>query len=127
MRRVVIPLLGLVLMILVAPAAPAPAAPVPLQVYGAWHCGNDACIWGTVRDLTEFDSQNHWLIDRGDGRPSVNVVVLSFVQPLKLLNLTTDGTTVDGIPRGFTPELVGYFTSRGFRVQLSTGGVRSVA
>ena len=24
------------------------AAPItPIQVYGAWHCGNDACLWGT--------------------------------------------------------------------------------
>lgn len=124
MRRVVIPLLGLVLMFLGAPAAP--AAPTPVQVYGAWHCGNDACIWGNVRDLAEFDAQNHWLVDRGDGRPSVNLVVLSFVQPLKLLNLTTDSTTLNGIPRGFTAELVGYFTSRGIRVQLSIGGITYV-
>ncbi|HEV8561481.1 MAG TPA: hypothetical protein VGR06_34610 [Actinophytocola sp.] len=126
MRRVVIPLLGLLLTFLIAPATPAPAAGTQLQVYGAWHCGNDACIWGTVRDLAEFDSQNHWLVDRGDGRPSVNLVVLSFVQPLKLLNLTTDATTLNGIPRGFTPELVGYFTSRGIRVQLSIGGITYV-
>jgi hypothetical protein len=123
MRRVVIPLLGLLLTFLIAPATPASAAGTQPQVYGAWHCGNDACIWGTVRGLAEFDSQNHWLVDRGDGRPSVNLVVLSFVQPLKLLNLTTDATTLNGIPRGFTPELVGYFTARGVRVQLSIGGI----
>lgn len=124
MRRVLIPLLGLLLM-LVHPLT-APAASAPLQVYGAWHCGNDACIWGTVRDLTEFDHNNHWLVDRGDGRPSVNVVVLAFVEPMKLLNLTTDSATLNGIPRGFTPELVNYFTSRGVRVQLSIGGITYV-
>jgi hypothetical protein len=43
------------------------------------------------------------LIDRGDGRPSVNIVVLSFLHPLKLLNLTTDATTLNGVPRGMTP------------------------
>jgi hypothetical protein len=126
MRRVLIPLLSLLSALLIAPAAPARAAVTPLQVYGAWHCGDDACIWGTVRDLAEFDAKNHWLIDRGDGRPSVNLVVLSFVHPVKLLNLTTDGTTLAGIPRGFTPELVGYFTSRGIRVQLSIGGITYV-
>ena len=121
MPRVLIPLIGLLAALLFAPAQA--AAATPPRVYGAWHCGNDACIWGTVRDLSEFDSQNHWLIDRGDGRPSVNLVVLSFVQPLKLLNLTNDSATVAGIPRGFTPELVNYFTSRGIRVQLSIGGI----
>ena len=62
----------------------------PIQIYGAWHAGNDACSWATVRTVTEFDSKNHWLVDRGDGKPSVNLIVLSFVNPLKLLNKTTD-------------------------------------
>ena len=35
----------------------------PPQVYGAWHCSNDACVWGTPRAITEFDAMNHWLID----------------------------------------------------------------
>ncbi|MCW3816735.1 hypothetical protein ONA91_20010 [Micromonospora sp. DR5-3] len=103
--------------------APAPAAATPIQVYGAWHCGNDYCTWGTTRTVTEFDSQNHWLIDRGDGRPSVNLVVLSFVNPLDLLHQTTDATTLDGVPRGMTPEIVGWFTTHGVRVMLSIGGI----
>ena len=114
------------LLALVALGAVWPAAPVsagPLQVYGAWHCSNDACTWGAVRTDTEFDSKNHWLIDRGDGRASVNVVVLSFVHPLKLLNQTTDATTLNGVPRGMTPQIVSYFTSRGVRVMLSIGGI----
>ena len=53
----------------------------PIQIYGSWHCGSDFCTWSTVRSQTEFDAKNHWLIDRGDGRPSVNLVVLSFVLP----------------------------------------------
>src|SRR5262245_35932457 len=56
-----------------APATAAHAAPTPIQVYGAWHCSNDACTWSTVRTVAEFDSQNHWLIDRGTGQPSVNL------------------------------------------------------
>ena len=48
-----------------------------------------------VRDLAEFDQKNHWLIDRGDGRPSVNLVVLSFVHPLRLLDGTTDGADAE--------------------------------
>src|SRR4051794_30949338 len=96
--------------------APAAAAATPVQIYGAWHCGDDYCTWGAVRTVAQFDSRNHWLIDRGDGRPSVNVVVLSFVNPRKLLDQTTDATTLDGVPRGMTSDIVGYFTSRGVRV-----------
>jgi hypothetical protein len=99
----------------------------PLEVYGAWHCGSDYCTWGTVRDVSEFDQKNHWLIDRGGGGgPSVNLVVLSFVHPLKLLNKTTDGTTLNGVPRGMTADIVSYFTSRGVRVMLSIGGITYV-
>ena len=102
---------------------PPPGPATPPQIYGAWHCGNDACTWATVRSGSEFDSQNHWLIDRGDGRPSVNLVVLSFVHPLKLLNQTTDAGTLNGVPRGMTAEIVNYFKSRNIRVMLSIGGI----
>lgn len=121
MRRFVA-LLSLLVPFLVAPV-PASAAPTPLQIYGAWHCGNDACTWTAVRNLTEFDQQNHWLIDRGDGRPSVNLVVLSFVHPERLLHKTTDAQTLDGVPRGMTAGVVDYFKSRGIRVMLSIGGI----
>lgn len=95
----------------------------PIQVYGAWHCSNDACLWGTVRSMTDFDANNHWLIDRGDGHPSVNLVVLSFVNPLKLLNGTTDAGDANGVPVGMTQAVVNYFTSHGIRVMLSIGGI----
>jgi len=97
-----------------------------IQVYGAWHCGNDACTWSTVRNATDFDTKNHWLIDRGDGHPSVNVVVLSFVHPLRLLQLTTDAQTLNGVPRGMTQDIVNYFTTRKVRVMLSIGGITYV-
>jgi hypothetical protein len=103
--------------------SPAAATSTPIQVYGAWHCSNDACLWGTVRTMTDFDTANHWLIDRGDGRPSVNLVVLSFVNPLKLLNGTTDSGDADGVPAGMTPAVVSYFASHGIRVMLSIGGI----
>lgn len=105
----------------VVPAASASATPV--SVYGAWLCGNDACTWASVRNMTDFDARNRWLVNRGDGTPSVNLVVLSFVQPLKLLNRTTDAQTLNGVPRGMTPEVVNYFKSRGVRVMLSIGGI----
>ncbi len=106
----------------VGQAAAAPAAPVAglrrlALRQRLLHLGHGA-------DRLEFDSQNHWLIDRGDGTASsVNLVVLSFVNPLRLLNGTTDATTLNGVPRGMTPDIVDYFTSRGVRVMLSIGGI----
>jgi hypothetical protein len=95
-------------------------------VYGAWHCGSDFCTWASVRNMTDFDTRNHWLIDRGDGSPSVNLVVLSFVQPLKLLNKTNDAGTALGVPIGMNSAVVNYFKSHGIRVQLSIGGITYV-
>jgi hypothetical protein len=102
------------------------AAATPIQIYGAWHCGNDACTWGSVRDMTDFDTKNHWIIDRGDGVPSVNLVILSFVNPLKLLNKTNDAQTVNGVPVGINAAVVSYFTSHNIRVMLSIGGITFV-
>jgi hypothetical protein len=104
-----------------AMATPASAA-TQIQVYGAWLCGTDECTWGTVPDMTTFDNDNHWLIDRGDGTPSVNLVVLAFVNPLKLLDKTSDSGDVNGVPVGMTSAVVNYFTSHGVRVMLSIGG-----
>jgi hypothetical protein len=76
--------------------------------------------------MTDFDLKNRWIIDRGNGTPSVNIVVLSFVEPLKLLNQTTDAGTLNGVPRGMTADVVNYFKSRGIRVMLSIGGITYV-
>src|SRR3984893_2007575 len=100
-----------------------PAHATQIQVYGAWHCGNDYCTWASVRDMTDFDTKNHWIIDRGDGSPSVNLVILSFVNPLKLLNLTNDSGTAQGVPIAMTPAIVSYFTAHNIRVMLSIGGI----
>ena len=86
--------------------------PQPFSIYGVWHCGNHYCDWDLMRDTSpgeEFDQANHWIIDRGDGTPSVNLVVLSFLEPLELLNQTTNEAFVNGIPRGITPDAVNYF------------------
>jgi hypothetical protein len=125
MRRL-LAVLALLLPSLAVPAAAAHAATNPMQVYGSWHCGNDACVWGSVRTVSEFDSQNHWLVDRGDGVASVNLVVLSFVEPLKLLHGTTDATTLNGVPRGMTSDIVNYFKAHNVRVMLSIGGITYV-
>ena len=111
-----------------AKPTPKPAAAMftNISVYGAWHCGNDFCTWSSVRNMTDFDARNHWIIDRGDGTPSVNLVVLSFVEPLKLLNKTNDSGTASGIPIGMNSSVVNYFKSHGIRVQLSIGGITYV-
>ena len=100
-------------------------AQTPIQIYGAWHCSNDFCTWGTVRNMTDFDTANHWMIDRGDGSglPSVNLVILSFVQPLKLLNKTNDSGDANGVPVGMNSAVVSYFTQHNVRVMLSIGGI----
>jgi hypothetical protein len=105
-----------------------PGPATPIQIFGVWHCGNHFCDWSIPRDTSpggEFDHANHWIIDRGDGsgKPSVNMVVLSFLEPLKLLNQTTDAGFVNGIPRGMTPDVVNYFKSKGITVMLSMGGI----
>ena len=109
------------------PVAAIGTAATPIQVYGSWHCGNDACTWASVRNMTDFDNMNHWLVDRGDGRPSVNLVVLSFVHPYRLLKKTNDTQTVNGVPRGMTQAIVDYFKSRNIRVMLSIGGITYVS
>ena len=102
-------------------------AQAPMPVYGAWHCGNDFCTWATERTTAEFDGRNHWLVSRGDGQPSVNLVVLAFVHPLRLLNRTTDAQTLNGVPLGMTPAIVKYFKDHGIRVMLSIGGITYVS
>jgi hypothetical protein len=103
-------------------AAPAAAATTPIQVYGVWLCGSDQCVWGSAPNMTTFDQQENWIINRGDGNPSVNLVVLAFVNPLKLLNGTTDSGDTNGVPNGMDSAVVSYFTSHGIRVMVSIGG-----
>ncbi len=114
----------IVLVLLAAPATSGKEPKTPIQIYGAWHCSNDHCAWATVRDMADFDTKNHWLIDRGDGSrlPSVNLVILSFVQPMKLLKLTSGPETANGIPIGMNSAVVRYFTRHKVRVMLSVGG-----
>ncbi|HEV2698793.1 MAG TPA: hypothetical protein VGU90_12420, partial [Terriglobales bacterium] len=100
-------------------------AQTPMQVYGAWHCTADFCTWATAEDSATFDTQNHWMIDRNMNNtfnPSVNLVIFSFVHPVKLMNLTTDSGDTNGIPSGMNQNAVSYFQTRGVRVIFSIGG-----
>jgi hypothetical protein len=105
-------------------AVPA-AAQTQMQIYGAWHCYTDGCSWASVPNMTTFDTDNHWMIDRDLNNtylPSVNLVILSFVDPVKLMNLTTDSGDTNGIPVGMNTAVINYFQSRGVRVMMSIGG-----
>lgn len=122
MRAKVFPLLVLVILAVLTTSA---NAQYQMQVYGLWHCYTDACSWASVPDMTTFDTNNHWVIDRSMDNtfhPSVNVVVLSFVDPVKLMSLTNDSSTVNGIPIGMNTAVINYFQSRGIRVMMSIGG-----
>ena len=101
---------------------PTPAPATPISIFGVWDCGNHYCDWSLVRDMAEFDLHNHWLIDRGNGHPSVNLVVLAFANPLKMLNQTDTGL-LNSIPIGMNQAVVNYFTSHGIRVMISIGGI----
>jgi hypothetical protein len=115
------------------PTVQPPVTPAAVQVYGAWHCSDDYCTWAAARDTSpggDFDTANHWLIDRdagpASGLPSVNVVVLSFVNPLTLLHGSSQADPLGGVPVGMTSDVVQYFTSHGIRVMVSIGGITYV-
>ncbi len=105
------------------PPPPPPPGSSSMEIYGVWHAGNHYADWALPRDVDgEFDQANRWIIDRGDGVPSVNLVVLSFLHPMQVLNMDpADPTT--GVPLGMTQEVVDYFRSAGIRVMMSIGGV----
>jgi len=73
--------------------------------------------------MEEFDRANHWIIAGNDGQPAVNLVVLSFLEPMDLLAHAADEDRLAGVPVGMTPEIVGYFKAHNIRVLLSMGGV----
>jgi hypothetical protein len=104
------------------PPPPPPGGPTPIQIFGVWHAGNHFADWALPRDIAEFDEANHWLIDRGDGRPSVNLVILSFLHPVQVLDMDS-GDPASGVPVGMTREIVDYFKDEGIRVMMSIGGV----
>jgi hypothetical protein len=125
MQRIPFPLRLAVAALAVLLSAFPLAAQTPLQVYGAWHCYTDGCSWASVPNMTTFDTDNRWLIDRnmnGTYDPSVNLVVLSFVNPVKLMNLTNDSGDINGIPIGMNSAVINYFQSKGVRVMMSIGG-----
>ncbi len=99
-----------------------PVDPTPMQVFGVWHAGDHYADWSQPVDMNTFDDNNRWIIDRGDGAPSVNLVVLSFLQPMHVLNMDPENPQT-GVPVGMTQDVVDYFKGAGIRVMMSIGGV----
>jgi len=81
------------------------------KVYAVWYCGDDQCTWASQPNLSNMD----WILNRGDGKPTANLVIFSFVNPMSLLQ-------PNGIPAGFTQDAVNFFTSQGIGVLFSIGG-----
>jgi len=79
------------------------------KIYSAWYCADDGCAWASPPT-----GNQSWLINRGDGEPTVNVVIFSFIDPLKLLQGT--------IPAGFTKGEVSYYKNKNVYVLFSIGG-----
>jgi len=90
----------------------------PSKLYGLWFCGDDACNWAVEPDLTKAA----WITNRGDGKPTFNTLIISFLDPLALLQKTNNGQFVNGVPKGITKRVVQFFQSAGINVMLSIGG-----
>ncbi len=105
------------------PPPPPPGEAEPMEIFGVWHAGNHYADWALRREYPEFHDANGWIIDRGDGTPSVNLVVLSFLHPMRVLERTTNDVTFEGVPIGMEPWVVDYFRDAGIRVMMSIGGV----
>jgi hypothetical protein len=83
------------------------------KIYSVWYCGDDACIWTSEPQV----NKSSWIADRGDGKTTANLVIFSFINPYSLMQ------DVNGIPKGFTQNVVNYFKSKGMYVIFSIGGI----
>jgi len=86
------------------------------SVYSIWHCGSD-CAWTSKPDL----SSSAWILNRGDGKHTTDLVILSFMDPIALVNGQNTGGYTNGVPNGMIQSYT-YFTSVGIRVIFSIGG-----
>jgi len=104
-------LVGAIFLALVSSTLAA-SLPALTKIYSIWYCGDDACEWKTEPNL----NATSWITNRGDGKPTVNLVIFSFINPYSLLQDPT------GIPKGFTQNAVNYFKNKGIYVSFSIGG-----
>ena len=94
----------------------------PIQIFGVWHAGNHYADWAFPRSYVEFHEANRWIIDGANGEPSVNLVVLSFLHPMEILNMTPL-VPESSVPIGMEQWIVDYFKLEGIRVMMSIGGI----
>jgi len=87
------------------------SAAQPSKIVGLWYCGDDACDWSKEPNTTSIQ----WIINRGDGKPTANVVIFAFLDPLALLQ-------TGGVPAGMTQNIVNFFKNAGIAVMFSIGG-----
>jgi len=92
---------------------------IPSRLYGLWHCGDDGCSW--FKEPNTSNSQ--WIINRGDGKPTANFVMFSFLDPVALLHGTNDQNFANGVPKGMTKNIIDFFKSKGITVMFSIGGI----
>jgi hypothetical protein len=85
------------------------ALPSLNKIYSAWFCGDDSCGWAAPPTNNQT-----WLTNRGDGKPTVNIITFAFIDPLTLLKGT--------IPAGFTKGEVNYYKNNNMYVMFSIGG-----
>jgi hypothetical protein len=107
------------------PPDPPPGDATAMQIFGVWHAGNHYADWALKRFTgigEEFDLANRWIIDGGDGTPSVNLVVLSFLHPIEVLTMDLSDPST-GVPPGMSQDVVNYFKDEGIRVMMSIGGI----
>jgi len=83
------------------------------RIYSLWYCADDACLWSREPKL---GANTSWILNRGDGRPTANIIIFSFINPASLLQ------SANGVPAGFTQAAVNYFKNQGIYVIFSIGG-----
>ena len=104
------------------PPLPSPEERTPIQIFGIWHAGDHYADWANAPDMAEFEWQNDWIINGNGGAPAVNLVVLSFLQPMDVLEMAP-GDPTTGVPPGMNRVVVDYFKDAEIRVMMSIGGV----
>jgi len=101
---------------------PGGGTPTPIQIFGVWHAGDHYADWANPTVMADFDYDNRWIIEGNNGKPAVNLVVLSFLHPTRVLEMDP-ADPKSGVPVGMTAAVVNFFKDESIRVMMSIGGV----
>ena len=71
--------------------------------------------------VSTFPVARHLIVYRRDAEN--RILIIRFLHPMKVLELTTDAVTTAGVPIGMSQEIVDYFKARDIRVMMSIGGI----